>query len=53
MGTFFYLANDPKVPASIRQNYQKYGLCKDEFQECESAIVSSIPCHFKVIECRC
>eukprot|EP01046_Picozoa_sp_COSAG06_P002018 COSAG06_NODE_68_length_26072_cov_68.140377_9_plen_94_part_00 len=53
MGTFFYLANDPKVPASIRQNYQKYGLCKDEFQECESAIVSSIPCHLKVIECRC
>ena len=33
MGTFHYLANDPKVPQPIRENYQKYGLCKDEFQE--------------------
>ncbi len=33
MGSFYYLANDPKVPESIRSNYQKYGLCKDEFQE--------------------
>ena len=30
-GTFHYLANDPKVPAAIRANYQKYGLCRDEF----------------------
>lgn len=28
MGTFHYLANDPKVPQAIRDNYQKYGLCK-------------------------
>lgn len=31
MGTFYYLANDPKVPSAIRANYRKYGLCKDEF----------------------
>ena len=38
MGTFYYLANDPKVPAAIRQNYMKYGLCKDEFQECKRCL---------------
>ena len=27
------LANDPKVPQAIRENYQAYGLCKDEFVE--------------------
>ena len=31
LGTFYYLANDPKVPKAIRDNYQEYGLCKDEF----------------------
>jgi hypothetical protein len=32
MGTFYYLANDPKVPQAIRTKFQTYGLCKDEFQ---------------------
>jgi hypothetical protein len=32
MGTFYYLANDPKVPPEIRKQYSTYGLCKDEFQ---------------------
>jgi hypothetical protein len=31
LGTFHYLANDPKVPAAIRAKYQQYGLCRDEF----------------------
>jgi hypothetical protein len=31
MGTLYYLANDPKVPLRIREKYQRYGLCKDEF----------------------
>ena len=30
-GTFYYLANDPKVPEAIREQYSKYGPCKDEF----------------------
>jgi hypothetical protein len=30
-GTFYYLANDPKVPQKIRDNYNEYGLCRDEF----------------------
>ena len=33
LGTFYYLANDPKVPGAIRQQYQKYGLCRGEFAE--------------------
>lgn len=31
LGTFYYLANDPKVPQDIRDQFSKYGLCKDEF----------------------
>jgi hypothetical protein len=30
-GMFFYLANDSKVPASIREEFGKWGLCADEF----------------------
>ena len=33
LGTFFYLANDPKVPVAVRKQYQAYGLCADEFAE--------------------
>lgn len=32
LGTFYYLANDPRVPDSVRQLYSQYGLCSDEFQ---------------------
>lgn len=35
MGSLYYLANDPKVPASIRAKFSEYGLCKDEFAEFE------------------
>jgi len=27
LGTFFYLANDPKVPAGVRKQFSSYGLC--------------------------
>jgi hypothetical protein len=30
-GFFYFLANDPSVPESIRSELNKYGLCKDEF----------------------
>lgn len=30
-GTFYYLANDPRVPAAVRKQFSAYGLCKDEF----------------------
>lgn len=33
LGSFYYIANDPKVPSQLRNQYQKYGLCADEFQE--------------------
>eukprot|EP00040_Diaphanoeca_grandis_P027150 m.153873 g.153873 ORF g.153873 m.153873 type:complete len:638 (+) comp30857_c1_seq3:113-2026(+) len=33
MGSLYYLANDPKVPQTKRDQYSKYGLCADEFQE--------------------
>jgi len=33
LGTFYYLANDPKVPQAVRKKFQEYGLCRDEFQE--------------------
>ena len=32
LGSLYYLANDPKVPAAIREKFSKYGLCRDEFQ---------------------
>lgn len=33
MGSYYYLANDPAVPTSIREQFSSYGLCADEFQE--------------------
>ena len=33
LGSFYYLANDLQVPIAVRQEFQKYGLCKDEFVE--------------------
>ena len=31
LGSFYYLANDPKVPAVVRSKFSNFGLCKDEF----------------------
>ena len=31
LGSFYYLANDPKVPESTRDYFREYGLCRDEF----------------------
>ena len=33
LGTFYYLANDPRVPATTRATFNTYGLCADEFQK--------------------
>jgi hypothetical protein len=33
LGTFYYLSNDPKVPASTRALFSDYGLCRDEFAD--------------------
>jgi hypothetical protein len=33
MGSYYYLANDPKVPAAVRERFSSYGLCADEFVE--------------------
>ena len=33
MGLFYFLANDPGVPANVRAAMSKWGLCKDEFVE--------------------
>lgn len=33
MGLFWFLANDPRVPAEIRQEIGTWGLCRDEFVE--------------------
>ncbi|MBM3811616.1 MAG: FAD-dependent oxidoreductase [Acidimicrobiia bacterium] len=30
-GLFYFLANDPRVPGSIREEMNKWGLCADEF----------------------
>lgn len=32
-GLMWFLANDPAVPAGIRNRVRKWGLCRDEFQE--------------------
>lgn len=32
-GLMYYLANDPKVPADIRQQMSNWGLAKDEFKD--------------------
>ena len=31
LGTFYYLANDPRVPRAVREDFASYGLCADEF----------------------
>lgn len=33
MGLMWFLANDPAVPAEIRQGMAEYGLCRDEFTD--------------------
>lgn len=33
MGSYYYLANDPRVPAAVRTRFSTYGLCADEFKE--------------------
>jgi hypothetical protein len=30
---FYFLANDERVPTSVRQSLREWGLCKDEFQD--------------------
>jgi hypothetical protein len=32
-GLFYFLANDPQVPATLRQEMNRWGLCKDEFTD--------------------
>jgi len=32
-GLFYFLANDPQVPASLRAEMNRWGLCKDEFTD--------------------
>lgn len=32
-GLFYFLANDPAVPDYVRQQWNKWGLCKDEFTD--------------------
>lgn len=31
LGAFYFLANDPSVPAAVRAKFSAYGLCSDEF----------------------
>lgn len=33
LGSFYYLSHDERVPLAVRQEFQKYGLCADEFVE--------------------
>ena len=35
-GLFYFLANDPKVPADLRGQMNRWGLCKDEFTDTEN-----------------
>ena len=32
-GLFYYLANDPGIPASLRARYSEWGVCRDEFTD--------------------
>lgn len=32
-GWFYFIANDPRVPADVRQAMQKWGLARDEFKD--------------------
>lgn len=34
-GLFYFLANDPQVPAELRREMNQWGLCKDEFVDTE------------------
>jgi hypothetical protein len=33
LGVFYFFANDPSVPESVRTLFSSYGLCRDEFVE--------------------
>lgn len=33
LGTFYYLANDQRVPQKVRDTFNSYGLCRDEFAD--------------------
>ena len=33
LGMFYFLSSDPKVPTAVRDEFNKYGLCADEFVE--------------------
>ena len=33
LGMFYFLSHDPQVPASVRDEFNRYGLCSDEFAE--------------------
>ena len=35
-GFFYFLANDPRVPASLRQEMNRWGLARDEFTDTEN-----------------
>ena len=35
-GFFYFLANDPQVPESLRQEMNRWGLAKDEFTDTEN-----------------
>jgi hypothetical protein len=34
-GLFYFLANDPQVPETLRQEMNRWGLCRDEFTDTE------------------
>lgn len=33
LGSFYYLSNSPLVPEAVRDNFNRYGLCRDEFAD--------------------
>jgi hypothetical protein len=35
-GLFYFLANDPQVPEALRQELNRWGLCKDEFTDTDN-----------------
>lgn len=35
-GLFYFIANDPQVPEGLRQQMNRWGLCKDEFTDTEN-----------------
>ena len=36
LGLTYYMANDPGMPSDWRKEMQKWGLCKDEFQDTDN-----------------